>query len=73
MLREWPAWAADGVGSWKGNFAHAAESCSVRCGTADIPGFAFGIGADNEEVGAGFEAAVTGTRGEHGYVSGPDD
>jgi len=45
----------------------------VGGGAADVPGFAGWVGADDEEVGRGGEAAVAGAGGEDGDVAGADD
>ena len=45
----------------------------VGGGAADVPGLVGWVGADDEEVGRGGEAAVAGAGGEDGDVAGADD
>ncbi len=67
---EWAGGAGDGIGRGKGEVGHAVEGVGGGSGAADIPELAGGVGADDEEIGAGAEAAVTCASGESDDVSG---
>ncbi len=67
---EWAGGAGDGIGRSKGEVGHAVEGVGGGSGAADIPELAGGVGADDEEIGAGAEATVTGAGGESDDVSG---
>ena len=60
------------VGRGKDDVAHAFQRCGVGRLAADVPGFAFGIGADDQEVRAGGDAAVAGAGRQDQHIAGAD-
>jgi hypothetical protein len=62
--------AEDWIGGWKLDAAHAIEDLCCGGGAADIPVLAGWIGADDEEIIRGRDAAVAGSGGKYEDVPG---
>ena len=62
-FRECAGGSGEWVGGGKADVAHALEDFGSGGGAADVPVFVRWIGADDEEVVGGFDAAVTGAGG----------
>ena len=62
-FRECAGGSGERVGGWEADAAHAFEDFWGGGGAADVPMFVSWIGADDEEVIGGFDAAVSGAGG----------
>ena len=56
----------------KRQMLHSFHSFRVGRRAADVPFGAGRVGADDQEIVAGFEFAVAGSGGQEGYVAGAD-
>jgi hypothetical protein len=70
QARQGAGFAGDGIGCGEANLPDTLEDLSGRGGAADVPVFSGRIGADDEEVVRGGDAAVAGSGGKYSDITG---